>query len=308
MARIRTIKPDFFRHERLFEAEQATGLPLRIAFAGLWTAADREGRFRWSPRALKLDCLPYDDVDFSRVLHALVTCGFIVQYEADGVEYGAIPSWSSHQVINNREAASEIPEPNETNVLTRAPRVDDAKATPLVQVQGEGKGKEGKGKDIPTVADATRRDEHFEEFWKAYPRREGANPKDPAAKLFHAAVKSGEDPERIIAGAKRCASVEAKNIGTPYIPQAVKWLRDKRWKDYLAEAEQATQALNTMFYAKAESEQLAAWDQHSRSLRGKGLPRDRNGGWYVPTEWPPGHEPRASSAVLPVISMQSMQH
>ena len=58
MARIRTIKPEFFRHEALFEAEQATGLPLRVAYAGLFTAADREGRFKWSPRSLKLDCLP----------------------------------------------------------------------------------------------------------------------------------------------------------------------------------------------------------------------------------------------------------
>jgi hypothetical protein len=163
-------------------------------------------------------------------------------------------------------------------------------------------------KNISTVASATRRNEHFEEFWRAYPRRDGANPKEPAAKLFHAAVKAGEDPDRIIAGARRCVAVEAKNIGTPYIPQAVKWLRDKRWRDYLAEAEQATQALSQMFYAKADSEQLAAWDQHARSLRGKGLPRDRNGGWYVPAEWPPGYQPKGNSAPPPVIAMQSMHH
>ena len=57
MARIRTIKPEFFRHEALFEAEHRAGLPLRLAFAGLWTAADREGRFKWRPRQLKLDVL-----------------------------------------------------------------------------------------------------------------------------------------------------------------------------------------------------------------------------------------------------------
>ncbi len=148
MARIRTIKPEFFRHEDLFAAERETGLPLRVAFAGLWTACDREGRFKWKPRQLKLDCLPHDELDFSRVLDALTTRGFVVKYAADGREFGAIPSWNEHQVINNREAASTIPEPTENNkVLTRAPRVDDACLTPLVQVQGEGKGKEGKGKE-----------------------------------------------------------------------------------------------------------------------------------------------------------------
>jgi hypothetical protein len=233
MARIRSVKPEFFRHEGLFEAEKATGFPLRVAFAGLWTAADREGRFRWSPRALKLDCLPYDDVDFSRVLDALVTRGFIVRYRVDGNDYGLVPTFTKHQVINNRESPSSLPEPDENNIFTREARVDDASPTPLVHAQGEGKGRERKGKegkDISTRQET--RDAFFEEFWKSYPRRDGANPKAPAEKLFLAAVKAGADPEQIIEGARRCSQRESKNIGTPYIPQAVKWLRDKRWIDY----------------------------------------------------------------------------
>ena len=150
MARIRTIKPDFFRHEGLYEAEKETGLPLRVAFAGLWTAADREGRFAWKPRQLKLDALPYDELDFSRVLDALCTRGHIVKYIVAGVEYGCIPSWGDHQVINNRESASEFPAVEEGSIesttSTREARVTDASTTPLVQEQVEGKGKEGKGK------------------------------------------------------------------------------------------------------------------------------------------------------------------
>ena len=34
--RIRTIKPEFFTHEILYEAEIRFKLPLRVAFAGLW--------------------------------------------------------------------------------------------------------------------------------------------------------------------------------------------------------------------------------------------------------------------------------
>lgn len=143
MARIRSIKPSFFRHEALFEAEQETGFPLRVAFAGLWTSADREGRFAWSPRALKLDCLPYDDVDFARVLDALVTRGFIMQYRVDGTLYGYIPTWKAHQVINNRESGSVLPIPSETNTLTREARVGHATGTRLCNYQGEGKGREG---------------------------------------------------------------------------------------------------------------------------------------------------------------------
>lgn len=148
MARIRTVKPEFFRHAELYEAEREAGIPLRVAFAGLWTAADREGRFKWAPRELKLDCLPYDEVDFSRVLDALWTRGFIVKYAVDGREYGCIPSWKEHQHINNRELKSSLPEPNKNNVLpTRDGRVDDACVSRQGNCQGEGKGKEEEGKE-----------------------------------------------------------------------------------------------------------------------------------------------------------------
>lgn len=159
MARIRTIKPKFFRHGGLFDAEQETGLPIRVAYAGLWTACDREGRFVWDPRELKLDCLPHDDVDFSRVLDALATRGFIVKYAVKGKTYGHVPTWADHQVVNNREAESNLPAPTPEAIAaanefdapsTRAPRVTES----LVQNQGEqeGKGKEQEGKGRECVA------------------------------------------------------------------------------------------------------------------------------------------------------------
>lgn len=149
MSRIRTIKPDFFKHEGLFDAERETGLPLRLAFSGLWTQCDREGRFVWRPRQLKTDVLPYDDIDFSRVLDALMTRGFILKYASKGEVFGCIPSWSKHQVINNREKASDLPDPadckEETDALvTREPRVDDASLQ--LQSGKEGKGREGERK------------------------------------------------------------------------------------------------------------------------------------------------------------------
>lgn len=88
------------------------------------------------------------------------------------------------------------------------------------------------------VARATRPKptDDFEEFWKAYPKRDGANPKAPARKAFLAAVKAGIEASEIVAGAGACAAKDRDKIGTPYIPQAVKWLRDRRWEDYSATA------------------------------------------------------------------------
>lgn len=182
MARIRTIKPEFFRHSGLYDAEKETGLPLRVAFAGLWTAADREGRFAWKPRQLKLDCLPYDEVDFSRVLDALATRGHLVKYRVNGVDYGCIPSWKVHQFINNREQQSEIPAPSEDSIKaatsTRDGRVDDAMPTRLEHAQGEGEGeRKGKGREVKPSTGAAHPSPEINiphktkptaETWKAY--------------------------------------------------------------------------------------------------------------------------------------------
>jgi len=117
MSRIRTVKPELFKHEDLFDAERLYLLPLRLAFIGLFSCCDCEGRFRWQPRRLKLDILPYDEVDFSGILDALAASGFIVKYEHQGKYYGCIPSWSRHQQINHREAKSELPALSESVIF-----------------------------------------------------------------------------------------------------------------------------------------------------------------------------------------------
>jgi hypothetical protein len=110
MSRTRMIKPQFFKHAELFEAERSSGLPLRIAFAGLWTVADRAGRFRWKID-LKPDVLPYDAVDMITVLETLERHGFVQRYVVAGKEYGLIPSFGEHQTFHHTERASTLPAP-----------------------------------------------------------------------------------------------------------------------------------------------------------------------------------------------------
>jgi hypothetical protein len=221
MARIRTVKPEFFQHERLHEAEVESGLPLRLAFVGLWTQCDREGRFEWRPARLKLNILPWDDVDFSRVLDALVTRGFVVQYTVDGQEIGAIPSWRKHQVINNRESASELPEqPKNKKLRTRAARVQDASCTRHGNCKGEGKGKEGNG---------TSRDHgDFDRWYASYPRRE-ARPR-------------AEQAWQKLTDADRKAALDALDswpfpADKKFTPLPASWLNARRWEDEHQEAD-----------------------------------------------------------------------
>lgn len=145
MGWIRTIKPEFFLHETLFEVEKKSSIPLRLAFAGLICQCDREGRFRWRPNILKLDILPWDSVDFGDVLECLRDAGMIERYEVEGESYGWIPSFKNHQIINNRERGSILPNPNDY----ASPRVGHASSTRHNEVvhaaSGEWKGIERKG-------------------------------------------------------------------------------------------------------------------------------------------------------------------
>jgi len=199
MGRIRTVKPELFKHEDLFELELETGLPIRLAFIGLFTCCDRAGRFKWRPRSLKLDVLPYDECDFSRVLDALVTRGFVQKYEVNGEKYGVIPTFDKHQIINNRESESDLPGPEESqdksNTSTRDSRVSDASTTRHEGKGKEGKGKEeeGKGKELPVERRdaAPDRDVVAEIFayWQKVMDTPGAQLDDKRTKAIKAALK-----------------------------------------------------------------------------------------------------------------------
>lgn len=128
--RSRTLSPLHFTDREILSGELATGLPLRFAWLGLHTCADRAGRFRWDVPYLKARVLPHDDVDFEAVLLELCRRGALIRYEVRSADacgtrgdasrrvgpfstFAEILGWSSTQVLNNRERASEIPAPND---------------------------------------------------------------------------------------------------------------------------------------------------------------------------------------------------
>ena len=139
MARIRTIKPEFFTSEDI-----AFLTPLaRLFFIGLWCEADREGRLSWKPKTLKFRYLPADNIDIDLIGQELIDQRLIETYEVDGRNYAQITSFPKHQVINNRESQSSIPENPE-----KAQKRIDASGTRESGVKAEGKeGKEGKGRE-----------------------------------------------------------------------------------------------------------------------------------------------------------------
>ncbi len=141
MARIRTIKPEFFTSEDIVSLTPLA----RLFYVALWCEADREGRFAWKPKTFKLRYLPGDSCDIEALGQELIESGLVVLYEAEGKTYAEILSFVKHQVINNRESESTIPA-----------RVVHASSTRKSGVLAEGKGrKEGKEDGGEPPSDST---------------------------------------------------------------------------------------------------------------------------------------------------------
>lgn len=124
MARIRSIKPEFFDHELLCSLSPWH----RLCFAGLWTQADKAGRMEDRPARLKARIFPYDDLDFEALLADLAKHGFIVRYVVDGRRYLAIPeeSWAEHQRPRQDEHESLLPPIDSGTVTNPSLRSDES--------------------------------------------------------------------------------------------------------------------------------------------------------------------------------------
>lgn len=143
MGRIRTVKPEFFRHEGLQDLEAANpGKYPMLVFAGLWTACDKAGRFEWKPRTLKLDLLPFLPFDMADTLALLESAGQVVRYEVDGREYGHIPSFEEHQRIAGKEAQAPAKYPAPASEQTGQMQGSTGEAPEKHPGAQEGKGRE----------------------------------------------------------------------------------------------------------------------------------------------------------------------
>jgi hypothetical protein len=104
VSRIRNVKPEFFRHEGLQDLEEKhVGKYPMFVYEALWNQCDRQGVFRWKPRLLKLDILPFLPFEMDETLKILSEAGYIKKYTVDGEDYGIIPTFKKHQAISKAE-------------------------------------------------------------------------------------------------------------------------------------------------------------------------------------------------------------
>jgi hypothetical protein len=141
MARIRSTKPEFWTSEQVMECSPIT----RLMFLGMWNFADDLGRLPLSPKTIKAQIFPSDNITPETILgmvQELSHNGLVLIYTVAGKDYLQITGWQ-HQRIDK-------PQPGKYP----APVTGYSKTIPGM-VETERKGEEGKGEDKNPEANAS---------------------------------------------------------------------------------------------------------------------------------------------------------
>jgi hypothetical protein len=179
MARIRTIKPEFWEDEKI----ASLPIPCRLFYIGTWNIADDNGVFRGNPVMLKSKIFPYDEnlraSEVQKWLDALVEARMLIPVINDPrtggskESYYVIRTFHSHQKFDARypnylidsellnTILSEKNAPDmDTAIARRVPGGDTAGAQ-----HGKGNGK-GNGKEPPTPSKGEREEDVPEKTWR----------------------------------------------------------------------------------------------------------------------------------------------
>ncbi len=150
MARIRTLKPEFWTSEQVVDCSPNA----RLLFIGLLNFADDRGVLKNSPRTIKASVFPADDgilSDSVRLLVGeLVKNGLLGVFDHEGVEFLHVLKFSKHQRVDKPTYKYPTPPKSpagykewSSNGIGLNGDLFDERSTP----EGNGTGREGKGRE-----------------------------------------------------------------------------------------------------------------------------------------------------------------
>lgn len=227
MARARSIKPGFFKNEKLAELPMAA----RLLFAGLWTIADRSGRLEDRPKRIKAEVFPYENQSVPKLLAALSESGFIERYSLNGCDYIAIPTWDRHQNPHKNEVKSTIPAPEQHCAAS-----DKIGTTPADSLNPEPLTLNSESGATPIRAAARLPlDEWVERLYGRHPKKRGKPLVEAACvAILNKCRAAGRDALALFQQIDRihapwCASEDWTKENAKYCPQLAVWLSDEGW-------------------------------------------------------------------------------
>lgn len=234
MARIRTVKPDFWTSAQIMELSPMA----RLAFIGLWNFCDDAGIHPAQLKTLKARVFPVDALDIAPLMAELIDQGLLSTYEVEGREFWRVTGWH-HQKIDRPSYKHPLPDgtlPTRYEDVRRAFDEYSTRATPRkgreVEVEGKGDKKTssssaddgGKVRLSNKEADAL-----FDEWWQGYPRKVA---KTAARKVWDRLGVDAAMSARMVQAIERQRMTEQwQRDNGQFIPHPATWLNQRRWED-----------------------------------------------------------------------------
>ena len=220
MARMRTIKPEFWTDDKVVELS----LLGRLLFIGLWNFADDDGYIENSPKRIKRLIFPDQDIDVSVGLQELITAGFLCVCDSDQGELLKICQFGEHQrpqhpvktkftgiVQRNHDSTIVLMSTHEVS----AGRVEESRVENISFNDVE--------HETTTSKDEYSTD--FESWWQSYPRKQA---KGDAWKAWKSLKKALPPVQQLI----DASIAYGLNVTDPQFQKMPgPWLRARRWED-----------------------------------------------------------------------------
>jgi hypothetical protein len=229
MARIRTIKPEFWKSESLSDLPEAT----HMLAAALINYSDDQGYFNANPKLVQSECCPLREpsVSVPESLRSLQAIGYLrLGIGDDGKRYGHLVGFLDHQKISH---------PTPSKIANKTITWDNSGKSPENIVKAPDDFRPEQGKEQGTGNGKERlADGEFDSFFAVFPKKEQI---DNARKEYLAALDRGAKSAELHAGAERFAAhVSREKIPLRFVALAKTWLADGCWKDrYGAEEPEA---------------------------------------------------------------------
>lgn len=235
MARIRTIKPEFWDSPGTARAS----LRARLFFIAMWNYADDWGIGDGHPLRLLSFAFPNDessDVEprnFRLLASEVAECFDVEWYEVDGRAFYSIPSWEEHQ-RTEKKAKRRNPAPDQADSWLYVSASENPTLNRGLASDGRGKGEVGKGKkEENTSAPMVRVSESdFEVAWSHWPKKVE---RKKSFEKFQAKAKL-RGVEQLTADIERFGRAYAQTTEKRFVPALNVWLNGERWTDELPTA------------------------------------------------------------------------
>lgn len=210
MARIRSIKPEFWTSEQIANLSPTA----RLLFIGVWTFSDDGGVHPASMMRLKMEVFPADKCSLAQIagwVEEIIGQGLMGEFSSQGRMYWHVTGWENHQKID--KPTRRHPGPFDDGSESSRREVDEPSPP-------ESSGEESSGEDVQEACTSDLHDSHtqtpeeqsWDLFWNTAVRKTG---KQRALNAWKEALERIKRDRRVL------------------MSEARKWLQG-RWEAYNA--------------------------------------------------------------------------